>query len=237
MRGQDLKSSTSPDADLIRTCKRTDLPVNTPDPAALEALREFAIANNESAFAHMVTAALSGEQWAVERATDALVLIGERMECDGHHPGPLEPMGVTVYCDDSCNRSRRPAIYLAVIQETDTSHPDGGTAKGFTDSLSAALTGAPRTPDPHAILRPRAVAALVALRRKPLSPVQLSHAIGDDSVPETRELLAAMSDPRDPAGATVRLVKQYVELTDDGVAWLETHGLSVTRHPASLAHG
>jgi hypothetical protein len=37
------------------------------DQGAIEALRQFALANGEIAFAHMCTAALNGEEWAVER--------------------------------------------------------------------------------------------------------------------------------------------------------------------------
>lgn len=25
-------------------------------------------------------------------------------ECEGHHPGPFDPMGETVYCDGTCQR-------------------------------------------------------------------------------------------------------------------------------------
>lgn len=28
----------------------------------------------------------------------------EENECEGHPPGPLDPMGVTVYCDGSCRK-------------------------------------------------------------------------------------------------------------------------------------
>lgn len=47
--------------------------------AAIEELRGFAIGNNEIAFAHLCTAALNGEAWALERVTAVLDRIAGEM--------------------------------------------------------------------------------------------------------------------------------------------------------------
>ncbi len=42
-----------------------------------------------------------GTDWGAGEATVA-VKFHYRYECEGHYPGPHDPMGVTVYCDGSC---------------------------------------------------------------------------------------------------------------------------------------
>lgn len=54
---------------------------NKPD--ALESLRTFALSNSEIRFSHMVTAALNGEGWAVERVERVLALIAEGDAANG----------------------------------------------------------------------------------------------------------------------------------------------------------
>lgn len=79
------------------------------DRAALESLQSFAYAHGEMAFGHMVTAALAGDQWALERVTP----IAQRRAAD------------IVSID------RHTQATLAVIQRTDTANPDGSTARSI----------------------------------------------------------------------------------------------------------
>ena len=74
---------------------------------AIESLRTFALNHNEIAFAHLVTAALNGEDWAVERVSEALdnMLFG--------------------------HASTNDTDMLRVIRATDTARPDGAIAKSF----------------------------------------------------------------------------------------------------------
>ncbi len=78
-------------------------------------------------------------------------------------------------------------------------------------------------------LKPRAQAVLCALRQGPLSDRQLQQRIGDESTPLTVALCSAMCNPRDPIG--ILIGKRYGVaiwyLAPDGIAWLETNGLSV----------
>jgi hypothetical protein len=82
---------------------------NTIDTAAAESLRKFAWMRSEWAFAHMVTAALAGEEWAVARFVDAF---------DGVHD--VIP---------TARHPRNDAKVLAVIRATDTARPDGAIAR------------------------------------------------------------------------------------------------------------
>lgn len=75
---------------------------------AIESLRTFATVHNELAFAYLCTAALAGEEWAVERVTEALALISDREE-EGTH---------------STHRAR-----LEAVRTTDTTRPDGAVAR------------------------------------------------------------------------------------------------------------
>lgn len=84
------------------------MPNNT---AAIEALRTFAVTNGEIEFAHLCTAALDGEEWAVERIGDALDLISDRE-------------------DEGTHSSRRAT--LEAIRATDTTRPDGAIPRGLT---------------------------------------------------------------------------------------------------------
>lgn len=69
---------------------------------AARSLRTFAEQNGEIAFAHLVTTALAGEAWAIERIRWALEIADANV-----HTGPI----------------------LAVIRATDTSRPDGAIAR------------------------------------------------------------------------------------------------------------
>jgi hypothetical protein len=71
-------------------------------------------------------------------------------------------------------------------------------------------------------LRPRAIAALVALRNAPLSVLQLRNSIADPSGVTTRDLLREMRD--------LKLVGQVDGdqrwyLDSEGVVWLHLNGL------------
>lgn len=81
----------------------------TIDTTAIESLRTFAVDHNELPFAHLCTAALAGEQWAVER----IVPVVERHE-----------IAIEVYGDKR--------TVLEMIRATDTTRPrpDGATARG-----------------------------------------------------------------------------------------------------------
>ena len=70
----------------------------------IESLRTFALAHNEIKFAHLCTAALNGEEWAMTRMLDVIDM------CDG-----FSSAGV-----------------LNVIRATDTMRPDGAVARSFT---------------------------------------------------------------------------------------------------------
>jgi hypothetical protein len=78
---------------------------NTIDTAAAKSIHTFAWMRGEWGFAHMVTAALAGEQWATDRV--ALVV-------DSYIDG--------VFAD-------RPELLLAAIHATDTTRPDGAIAR------------------------------------------------------------------------------------------------------------
>lgn len=83
---------------------------NTIDTAAAESLRNFAVTNGEFAFAHLVTAALAGEEWAMQRTNLVLLKIG-RLSLQGsqsHFEAKLE-----------------------IIRTTDTTRPDGAIARSF----------------------------------------------------------------------------------------------------------
>ena len=82
--------------------------ITTADTAAIESLRTFAEQHGEIQFAHLCTAALNGEEWAIELVTDALNLISDR-EDEGTH---------------STLRAT-----LEAIRATDTTRPDGAIAR------------------------------------------------------------------------------------------------------------
>jgi len=71
---------------------------------AIESLRSFAVANNEIDFAHLCSAALAGEEWAVKRLAS-----------------------VTTEIIDASWTSK--AETLRVICSTDTARPDGAIAR------------------------------------------------------------------------------------------------------------
>lgn len=81
----------------------------TIDTAAVESLRTFALANGEPLFAHLCTAALNREGWAVERIESVLRLIALANAAERWREG--------------ADRS------LDVILSTDTSRPDGAIAR------------------------------------------------------------------------------------------------------------
>ncbi len=74
---------------------------------ALEALRSFAVTHNEAEFAHLCTAAISGDRRALDLVETIAELRTDRM-------------------DDGETR-----MVLRLIRETDTSRPDGSIARSF----------------------------------------------------------------------------------------------------------
>ncbi len=74
----------------------------------IENLRTFAVSHGEIQFAHLCTAALNGEEWAVERIEGVLVQIRNTLPAN-------------IKTEDA----------LATIRATDTSRPDGAVARGM----------------------------------------------------------------------------------------------------------
>jgi hypothetical protein len=111
---------------------------NTTDTAAIESLRAFAIAHGEIEFAHLCTAALAGEQWAIERVVSALKLIASRSTSLHAHVMELkrqadrEYRGVVEFrrCPESYFVADTDPLTLEVIQATDCTRPDGLIARG-----------------------------------------------------------------------------------------------------------
>lgn len=91
----------------------------TNNTATIESLRNFALTRNEIAFAHLCTAALNGEEWAIERVARAFRIISRRSEMIGTG----DPMQ-DVSSDE---------VTLEVIREADTTRPDGGTSRGLVE--------------------------------------------------------------------------------------------------------
>ena len=80
----------------------------------IESLRAFATTHGELAFAHLCTAALAGEEWAVERVNDVF---------DTHYDMlALHPAA----------RHHKIADRLELIRLTDTTRPDGTIARTLT---------------------------------------------------------------------------------------------------------
>ena len=79
------------------------------DNEAIEALRTFALTHNEIAFAHLCTAALAGEEWAINRVMLAIAPLVRTLS------GP------------------RAAHAIQVIRAIDTSRPDGLVARTLTE--------------------------------------------------------------------------------------------------------
>lgn len=80
--------------------------ITTIDTAAVEVLRSFAVEHGEVQFAHLCTAALAGEQWAIDRLA------------------PVVREVATLHPNDTTDR-------LHIIERTDTSRPDGAIAKSI----------------------------------------------------------------------------------------------------------
>lgn len=78
--------------------------------AAIESLRTFAMSHNEIEFAHLCTAALNGEQWALDRLNAPMLKIGQ-----------LGLAGSPSYVEAK----------LSIILATDTTRPDGAIARSF----------------------------------------------------------------------------------------------------------
>ena len=112
------------------------------DRAAAESLRNFALAHNEIAFAHLVTQALNqlDESWSMASSDVARVtthVVGcDCTECclmrteyvravDAWAIKRIEPALI----EYTANREANP---LAVIRSTDTTCPSGATARLFT---------------------------------------------------------------------------------------------------------
>lgn len=77
------------------------------DTTAIESLRAFAIEHSEIQFAHLCTAALAGEGWAVERIGNSLAAMHAMSDGRG-------------YTD---------LLKLGVIRNTDTARPDSAIAR------------------------------------------------------------------------------------------------------------
>lgn len=83
-------------------------------------------------------------------------------------------------------------------------------------------------------LTPRAIAALVALRKGPRSIGSLADSLADD-ITSTRSLMSLLCGRADAAGRWV-LVQRYngrssretYGLTHDGIGWLQSQGLDAT---------
>ena len=84
-----------------------EIPASPDRVADLEALRNFAITNNEVAFSHLVTAALAGEEWAVARLEAPLRLWAVAKT--------MTPLTATI----------------DMMRSTDTTRPDGAVARGI----------------------------------------------------------------------------------------------------------
>ena len=102
--------------DSAKSCYQWGM-TNTIDTAAAKAIRSFAVAHNELQFAHLCTAALQGEEWAVRRIGLALGDI-DQMIADG-----------ATYRDG--RKMTELEILLDVIRSTDTTRPDGAIAKSM----------------------------------------------------------------------------------------------------------
>lgn len=81
------------------------------DTAAIESLRSFAEQHGEIQFAHLCTAALQGEGWAIERMREI--------------PFKIDMQAMT------CGRRR--VAMLTVIRATDTTRPDGAIARAAVE--------------------------------------------------------------------------------------------------------
>lgn len=82
-------------------------------------------------------------------------------------------------------------------------------------------------------LTPRAMAVLVALRKGLRSTAAISAAIADESTTETRSLLQLMAVGIDGRMLVVQCGSggsggRIWGLTNDGIGWLQSHGLDAT---------
>lgn len=95
------------------------------------------------------------------------------------------------------------------------------------------------------VLTPRAVAALVSLRKGPRSIAQLADAIGDLTTAETGILVSTLCGRADAAGRWVLLERYPVAagtrsrygLTHDGLGWLQCRGLDATPAAKQALYG
>jgi hypothetical protein len=74
-------------------------------------------------------------------------------------------------------------------------------------------------------LKPRAVAALCSLRNGGRSSISLRNAIGDPTIPATRDLMGDLRDMK----LVQRSTSECWILTHEGIGWLQTHGLDVNQ--------
>lgn len=81
--------------------------------AAIESLRTFAVQHGEIQFAHLCTAALDGEEWAVERLEYPVAEFADYTDSCGN----MQPVSI--------------AWKLDIIRSTDTTRPDGAIARSF----------------------------------------------------------------------------------------------------------
>jgi len=90
-----------------------------------ESLRNFAIASGEIQFAHLVTAALNGEGWAIARVAHYETVINVQLtdECN-------RAMASGRILEGDELRATVDSIKLAAIAATDTLRPDGLVARG-----------------------------------------------------------------------------------------------------------
>jgi hypothetical protein len=82
---------------------------------AIESLRSFAVANNEIDFAHLCTAALDGEVWAVERIAPVVT----------EHANDVEFCALNSHWVGNALI----ATTRTLIRSTNTARPDGAIAR------------------------------------------------------------------------------------------------------------
>jgi len=85
-------------------------------------------------------------------------------------------------------------------------------------------------------LAPRAVAVLVCLRKGPRTIRAIADAIADESMLQTRALLALLVDGINGDHTGRKLVRENIGsqrgtygLSDDGLGWLQSHGLDASQ--------
>lgn len=88
------------------------------DTAAIEPLKQFAEQNGEIEFAHLCTAALQGEEWAIERVSSVIARLTDSM--------------LAASLDTMSPADRRYMVHVCridVIRSTDCTRLDGSIAR------------------------------------------------------------------------------------------------------------